>query len=388
MKEGKYFRIPQGPADLALLWEAAEPLDPTQLPDWLAPDDAAEYRCVGSSVWIDPPAHAQQEYLAEIEELESAGLVIDEEPGNRFARHIYIKAPRKEPVWSIGVYRGDSPFSLAPPAGVKNPVLTVADVRDVPASLVADPFMLDVDGTWHMFFEVMNWRRNVGEIGHATSADCERWTYRQIVLTEPFHLSYPHVFRWRDDHYMIPESYQAGAVRLYKAAAFPTEWRHVGTLLEGPYLVDASVFRHGGRWWMFVDTSLERTHDTLRLYHADVLTGPWVEHASSPLKYNDPRLSRPAGRVLVINDRVYRFAQCSLPHYGTEVRAFEVDELTATTYHEREIPRGPILKGSGSGWNACGMHHLDAHFLRDGSWVACVDGWYSDEALGTSSESQ
>src|SRR4029077_11593701 len=117
-----------------------------------------------------------------------------------------MKAPRKEPVWSIGIYRGDSPFRLAPPPGIKNPVLTVADVSDVPASLLADPFMLGVNGTWHMFFEVMNWRRNLGEIGHATSEDCERWVYRQIVLTEPFHLSYPYVFRWLDDYYMIPES--------------------------------------------------------------------------------------------------------------------------------------------------------------------------------------
>src|SRR5581483_1115296 len=102
------------------------------------------------------------------------------------------------------------------------------------------PFMVHADGTWHLFFEVMNWRRNVGEIGHATSADGGRWTYRQVVLAEPFHLSYPYVFRWRDDFYMIPESYQAGAVRLYRAAAFPARWVFVGTLLEGPYLVDAS----------------------------------------------------------------------------------------------------------------------------------------------------
>jgi hypothetical protein len=27
------------------------------------------------------------------------------------------------------------------------------------------------------------------------------------------------------------------------------------------------------------------------------------------------------------------------------------------------------------------MHHVDAHLQRDGRWLACVDGWHSEEAL-------
>jgi hypothetical protein len=383
MKVGKYFRIPQGPSDLEILWEGAEPLAPADLPLWLTPDTAAEYRLVGRIVWDNSPGDAEPDYSAELAELESAGFVIEEEARDPFARRIYMKAPRKEPVWSIGIYRGDSPFQLAPAQGANNPVLTADDVTDVSASFVADPFMLDVNGTWHMFFEVMNWQRNVGEIGHAVSADCVRWSYQGIVLSEPFHLSYPCVFLWQNDYYMIPESFQAGGVRLYRADAFPTTWRCIATLLEGPYLVDASVFHRRGKWWMFVDTSPEMSHDTLRLYHADHLQGPWVEHPASPLKQDDPSNSRPAGRVLVVHDRVFRLAQCSLPFYGSEVRAFEIRDLTTTTYHEREAGGGAILKGSGVGWNACGMHHLDAHLQRDARWVACVDGWQSDEILRT-----
>lgn len=201
------------------------------------------------------------------------------------------------------------------------------------------------------------------------------------MLAEPFHLSYPYVFRWQDDYYMVPETYQAGSVRLYKALNFPTEWSCVGTLLEGPYLADASVFRHDGRWWMFVDASPEMKHDTLRLYQAADLTGPWVEHPASPIKQNDPHLARPAGRVLVVDDQVFRFAQNSVPYYGMDVCAFAIDELSPTAYREREVSHGPILRGSGSGWNGCGMHHLDAHFLNDGRWLACVDGWVCEPLL-------
>jgi hypothetical protein len=375
MKDGKYFRIPEGPADLHSLWEVADPLDSADLPDWLTPDCSPIYRLVGRVAWSNSSADARPDYLAELAELESAGFVIEEEKDAFFGVSIYMKAPRNEPIWSIGIYTGESPFRLGPAPGSNNPVLTLSDVTDVSATFIADPFMLKVDSTWHMFFEVMNWRRNYGEIGHAVSKDCLCWAYQGIVLSEPFHMSYPYVFHWLDEYYMIPETFQAGGVRLYKAVNFPTHWRCIATLLEGPYLVDASVFSHEGRWWMFVDTSREMTHDTLRLYHADALPGPWVEHCRSPVRQKDPYLSRPAGRVLVVNDRLFRFAQSSLPYYGTDVRSLQVDDLTTTTYHEREVLQSPVLKARGSGWNACGMHHIDTHLQADGNWIACVDGW-------------
>src|SRR5262249_51325998 len=127
-------------------------------------------------------------------------------------------------VFSIGIYAGESPFALGPAPGVADPVLTHHDVTDVPAAFVADPFMFHVDGIWYLFFEIMHARSGKGEIGLATSVDGIAWKYRQVVLAEPFHLSYPHVFSWQGDFYMVPESYQAGGVRLYRATNFPTRW--------------------------------------------------------------------------------------------------------------------------------------------------------------------
>jgi hypothetical protein len=371
MKQGRYFLIPQHPTDLQRLWANAERLEPAQLPHWLTPEDATCYRRVATALGPESPGQERPEYLAEIEELEAAGLVIDDSAG---VRHIYIKEPQREAVWAIGIYTGKSPFSLAPQEHVANPVLAWADVTDVPASYVADPFMLRVGGTWHMFFEVLNWRTKMGEIGLAVSSDGAKWTYRQIVLAEPFHVSYPYVFRWMGESYMIPETHEAGAVRLYKAVDFPTRWAPVATLLEGPYLADASVFRHAGSWWMFVDTSPAMDHATLRLYHAAALMGPWREHPKSPIVANDPRNARPAGRLLTLEHQVVRFAQNSVPNYGTDVRALVIDELTANSYREHEVAQKPVLRPSGSGWNACGMHHVDAHY-QDGNWFACVDGW-------------
>jgi len=60
---------------------------------------------------------------------------------------------RWQRVWSIGIYAGPSPFRLALVAS--HPVLSAADVCDVDGYYVADPFMLQDEAGWHMYFEVL-----------------------------------------------------------------------------------------------------------------------------------------------------------------------------------------------------------------------------------------
>jgi hypothetical protein len=299
----------------------------------------------------------------------------------RLVRRVLLPSPRPVPrevlEWSIGIYVGASPLQLAAPDDIVNPVLTRHDITDVRPTFIADPFMLSVDGTWYMFFEAMNPATGKGEIGLATSTDVSSWEYQGIVLSEPFHLSYPHVFVWEESYYMIPESAQAGSVLLYRAAHFPEQWTRVATLVELPYVVDSSVFYTGDCWWMFAETGADLSFDTLRLYSSQALTGPWVEHPQSPIVSGDPHVARPAGRVLTWGDRIIRFAQDCSPKYGLNVFAFEVTELTSEVYSERPLASGPILTGTGVGWNGGGMHHIDAHILDDGQWIACVDGWRS-----------
>jgi len=271
--------------------------------------------------------------------------------------------------WSIGVYEGTNPFELRPAADTVNPVLTAAHVTDVSAEFVADPFMVREDGTWFMFFEVMNAKTRQGDIGLATSDDGLHWRYQRIVLDEPFHLSYPCVFRWGDGTYMIPESHQAGGVRLYKADRFPDRWSFVGVLLRGGY-VDPTVFRYNDRWWMFAGIG----DASLHLFGADHLKGPWTPHPKSPVVTGTADVARPGGRVVMVSGRPVRFAQDDFPTYGNQVRAFEITRLTLTDYEEREVPGKAVLSAGGRGWHADGMHHIDAHKLAEDRWFACVDG--------------
>jgi len=283
--------------------------------------------------------------------------------------------------WSIGIYSGDSPFTLSSSSGVRNPVLTAQDVNDVSAEFVADPFIFQDDSTWYIFFEVMNTSSEHGDIAVATSRNAFDWRYMQIVLDEPFHLSYPYVFKSDGHFYMIPESVKADAVRLYRASLFPTKWSFVKTLLRGQF-VDSSVVRFNNRWWLFTTPRTTPKNTTLRLFYSESLLGDWTEHPESPIVDGNANIARPGGRLLVYKKRLFRYAQDDHPTYGNGVRVFEITRLTMSSYEEKELSPNPVIRATGSGWNRDGMHHVDAHQVLPGQWVAAVDGRESRIVVG------
>jgi hypothetical protein len=243
--------------------------------------------------------------------------------------------------------------------------------------------MLKVDHTWYMFFEVMNRVTKKGEIGIATSRDGINWTYKNIVFVELFHLSYPYVFEWKNEYYMIPETRKTGSVLLKKASKFPKKWRFVKALLVGRRFTDASIFRYGDKGWLFNRTSTEFKFDTLWLYYLEDLMGPWLEHPKSPVMKGNPHMARPGGRVLALDERIIRYTQDRYPDYDIQVYAFEIQELTTERFREKAVSEDPALTFSGGGWNESGMHHIDPHPLEDGNWIACVDGWrWSNSDIG------
>lgn len=273
--------------------------------------------------------------------------------------------------WSIGIYKGTSPLEFSAHPDAMNPVLTAADVTDVPAQFVADPFMVREKDEWYLFMEVKNGTTHQGDIGVATSKDGHVWKYEQIVLNEGFHLSYPQVFKWQNNFYMIPESQEAQSVRLYKATVFPTSWTLQKVILSGRDFVDPSIVRFNGRWWLFVSTT---RNETLYLYSSDDLTGPWKEHPRSPIVVDNPRIARPGGRVTIWGNKLIRFTQDNTAEYGRQLHAFEITTLTVEDYAEIECKGAHVPAPVAIGWNSKRMHHIDPHFLKQGDWLACVDG--------------
>jgi hypothetical protein len=270
-------------------------------------------------------------------------------------------------VWTIGVYTGASPFELRPPSGARNPIFTAADTGADALDTFAHPFLAIEGGRFHLFFTAMSSRDGRRVIGHAESADGLAWKYRGIVLREPAALSYPCVFQWQGNYYMVPESTD-NVLRLYRATRFPEKWEREVDLLKADKLVSPTVFPFNGRWWMFVGIS----NAAVRLFHADGLKGPWTEHPRSPIVANDASIARPAGPPMIFEGKLHRLAQDCEPTYGNAVRAFEITKLSATEYAEKAIDL-PLVSAASSGWNAAAMHHVDAQRVGPDRWLAAVD---------------
>lgn len=285
--------------------------------------------------------------------------------------------------WSVAVARVTDPLDLVGAMDAATPALDRHDVDDVDAVFVADPFIVRDGDVYRLFVEVMERDSGRGVIASASSADGVEWSYDGVALREPFHLSYPQVFTWCDRHYMVPETNETRTVRLYGSDRLPDGWRHEATLLRGHRFVDASLFEHDGRWWMFVSDACD---PVLNLFVADAPIGPWVEHPANPIVGGDARLAQPGGRVLADGGRIVRFAQDDVDSYGRALIAIEITELTPTTFRERPI--GTVLGPGRRGWNRAGMHHLDLlrlDLLRldplrldtgwlDTGWLAVADG--------------
>jgi hypothetical protein len=297
----------------------------------------------------------------------------------RLKRSRKKKEQRDREIWSIGIYEGPSPILLGPTPDIKNPVFTAQQVTDVKARFVADPFMIKHNGEFHLFFEVLNSKREKGEIGYARSSNLKEWQYGGIVLRERFHLSYPYVFFHDGDMYMLPECADSHEVKLYKATAFPQSWEYASTLIRSNKryspLLDPSIVHHKGRWYLF--TNARKLND-LHLFSSDTLFGPWAEHPKSPILTASPHFARPAGRVVKDGEALYRYAQDGIPNYGSKVWAFRITELSAENYREEQVPGGPVIgpgiQAGEEGWNNRGMHTVDGHQQDNGRWIALVDG--------------
>lgn len=221
----------------------------------------------------------------------------------------------------------------------------------------ADPFAIERDGRYYVFFEEVPFATRKGHIAMIELDRAGRWSAPVRVLERDYHLSYPFVFAHEGSLYMVPESARNRTVELWRCVEFPGKWQLERNLLEGVRCVDATLHRAGERWWMFANCAAGESRqfdDELCLFSAERLTGDWQPHARNPVK-SDPRCSRPAGRLFERNGSLYRPAQVCVPRYGAGLALHRVVKLSAQEYAERQVER--IVPPAASG--LLGLHTMN-----------------------------
>ncbi len=201
-----------------------------------------------------------------------------------------------------------------------------------PWRYLADPFGLVRGDALHVFVEAYDYRvkRATLERHEFGRADL-RWRGKATVLDKPFHLSYPQVFEHEGETWMVPESFQAGEIALYRAADGSLDhWERECALLSGLPGADASLIEHGGRWWMFYTLVGPGARDQRELHvaHASALTGPWTPLPANPVRVSRDG-ARPAGRPFIGRDGILTLpVQDSSTGYGGATRLLRLPLLT------------------------------------------------------------
>src|SRR5262249_28417338 len=150
------------------------------------------------------------------------------------------------------------------------------------------------------------------------------------VLGLSTHMSYPFIVDdGEDETYCVPETCLENEIALYRAGEVPERWSKVCVLVPDFPGVDPTVFRHDGRWWLTGTRSGPLEDIALWVWHADRLTGPWIEHPANPVK-TDVRSARPGGSPFVVDGELYRPAQDCSTSYGAAVSIQRVTRLSIT----------------------------------------------------------
>ena len=235
---------------------------------------------------------------------------------------------------------------------------------------LADPFIVEENNEYYIFFEKISYKlfSKGADIAVIKSNNLKDWNYLGVAIREPYHLSYPNVFKHKGIWYMIPGSNILDEIRLYESDNFPFNWKFKKTLINYR-IVDATLIIKDNDFYMYGQAVNDRS---LRVFYSNELLSGWSEHPSSPLRFGMNE-TQPAGNPIIVDGRMLYFFQDHSEGYGTAVIGYEIETLTKNEFKDRRLVE-PVLSKFGNEWASKGMHHITSVTLKDGSLFCVVDG--------------
>lgn len=233
----------------------------------------------------------------------------------------------------------------------------------------ADPFLFRPDGSSqvHVFFENYEFAKRRGKIS-VGGLHNNKVEYIGDALVGQNHLSYPFVFSYDGEIYMVPESGENRQIEIWKAIDYPLGWVLHKAVMQSQSCADTTIFEHKGDWWMFTNISNDPFEDHCSELHIFKVDSPMLNeiepHALNPV-IMDARTARNAGRITVRDGKLTRLAQNNAYHYGYGFSLMEIEKLSLQEYGERclySVEPG-FVRGITSTHH---LDHLDGVYIFDG----------------------
>jgi len=202
----------------------------------------------------------------------------------------------------------------------------------------ADPFIINENNRNYIFFEEFDISKRhgylcVGELNQ----DTKSIDNVEVCLEKSYHLSFPNVFKYKDNYFMIPESHENKSIDLYKFDNFPYKLKKVKTLVNDIDAVDSVIIFKDRLCYLFTNILLNKNcyhSENLSIFTStDLFKGTFIENHTNPVE-SDPSYSRMAGQFFQENDKLFRVSQDCKNMYGYKINIFQVNELSENYYKE------------------------------------------------------
>ncbi|TSA28019.1 MAG: hypothetical protein D4R67_05010 [Bacteroidetes bacterium] len=203
------------------------------------------------------------------------------------------------------------------------------------SKFVADPFLLEIDGRSTVFFEYYSYRRSKGELYSMDICDMQSFPkqIRKALQTEN-HSSFPFVFSFQGEYFLIPETHQDNRIVLYSLNHDTGQFGYNRTLVDHMSGVDPVILHYQNKWWLFFTRKdLPSVH--LYIYYSQSLFDKFISHSNNPVK-TDIRSSRPAGSFIRMDGWLIRPAQDCSWHYGARIVLNHVLKLSPFDFQEEK----------------------------------------------------
>jgi len=259
---------------------------------------------------------------------------------------------RKREKWGIAFIKGSWQHAIMR-KGVR--------IKNPSNHFFADPFIITKNDRTICFVEDYDYRKKKGHISAIEILDKKNYDVLGAIIEEDFHMSFPYIFEYQKELYMIPETLEAKSVRLYKCTEFPMKWTYQKNILNNLSTADSMLFKFGEKWWLLTNTAKNATSDhcsKVMAYHSDSpLSDEWTAHPANPLVF-DSEIARNGGILNVKSNAPIRVRQRQgFDAYGTAMTLAVINELTESSYNEEQIAE--ITPDFFAGIRAC--HHIHSN---------------------------
>lgn len=187
----------------------------------------------------------------------------------------------------------------------------------------ADPMLFTYRGEKYLFTEAFDMKLQIGRIAVSSYVNGE-FTEPKVIIKRLYHMSYPCVFEYKGEVYMIPETSQRGTLEIWKAQGNLYTWKKHGILLHKVRYADSTVLLADGGVYLFsYEYSAGKYISHIFELEPDTLKVAEIEHI-----VHDCNIGRPAGNfILEPGGEIFRPTQNNIRRYGESMFVNQVTSI-------------------------------------------------------------